>query len=325
MKKNFWKNKKVLVTGHEGFLGSWLTRALVEKGARVVGVDKVKDRPCSVLKGSRSKIKGIKADIVDLRLMKRIVNRYKPRIIFHLAAEAIVGKANKEPVDTFKSNIEGTWNILEASRDKKFIEAIVAASSDKAYGSHKELPYKEGASLKGDHPYDASKSCADLVCYTYWNTYKVPVCVTRCGNIYGPGDFNYSRLVPDAIRCAIKGRQFTIRSDGRFTRDYVYVEDIVNGYVMLAEKMKKLKLYGEAFNFSNENPVTVIGIVKKIYGLTGKKPDYKILNEVKYEIKHQYLSSRKSRKILNWESKYSLKEGLAKTIDWYRKKHLRCR
>ena len=320
IKKNkYWKNKRVLITGYEGFLGSNLIKTLISYGVEVIGIDKVKNRPGSVLEGLRNKIVSIKEDISNIRLIMSIINKYKPHVIFHLAAEAIVGKANENPVRTFKSNIEGTWNILEASRDKKFIEAIVVASSDKAYGSHKILPYKEDASLKGSHPYDVSKSCTDLICYAYWNTYKVPVCVTRCGNIYGPGDFNFSRVVPDAICCALKGKRFIIRSDGKFTRDYVYVEDIVNGYIVLAEKMKKLKLYGEAFNFSDENPITVIEMVKKIYNLTGKKPDYKILNQAKYEIKHQYLCSMKARKILDWKPGYTMEEGLKRTMEWYEK------
>lgn len=318
--KNFWKNKLVLITGHEGFLGSNMAKILLGRRARIIGVDKVKNRPGTMLEGLRKDIICIKGDISDLKLVERTVDKYKPQVIFHIAAEAIVGEVNRNPVKAFKSNIEGTWNILEASRGKKFIEAIVAASSDKAYGSHKSLPYEEDAVLKGDHPYDVSKSCADLICYAYWNTYKAPVCVTRCGNIYGPGDFHFSRIVPDAIRCAIKGRVLPIRSDGKFTRDYVYVEDIVNGYMVLAEKMKKLKLYGEAFNFSYENPITVIEMANKIYKLTGRNPDYKILNEAKYEIKHQFLCSLKARKVLDWKPKYTLDEGLKKTIEWYEKK-----
>jgi len=320
MDKKFWKGKKVLITGHEGFLGSNLTKTLFSYGACLIGVDKIENRPISVLNGFRKDIVCIKGDISDLKLVNSIINKYKPQFIFHLAAEAIVGECNKNPIKTFKSNIEGTWNILEASRNKKFIEAIVVASSDKAYGSHKVLPYKEDAPLRGAHPYDVSKSCADLVCYTYWNTYKVPVCVTRCGNIYGPGDLNFSRVIPDAIRCVLNGKEFLIRSDGKFTRDYVYVDDIVNGYITLAEKIKKLKLYGEAFNFSNENPIIVVDIVKKIYSLTGKRPKYKILNKAKYEIKHQYLCSDKARKILGWKPEYTLEKGLKKTIEWYGEK-----
>jgi CDP-glucose 4,6-dehydratase len=320
MNKDFWKGKRVLITGYEGFLGSNLTKVLIDCGAYIAGVDIIKNKPLSVLDGFRKDIVCIKGNINNLKFVKNIINKYKPQVIFHLAAEAIVGECNKNPVKAFKSNIEGTWNILEALRAKKFVEAIVVASSDKAYGSHKTLPYKEGAALKGNHPYDVSKSCADLICYTYWNTYRAPVCVTRCGNIYGPGDLNYSRVVPDAIRCSLKNMQFKIRSDGKFTRDYVYVEDIVNGYITLAEKMKKLKLCGEAFNFSDENPITVMELVKKIYRLENKNPDYKVLNKARYEIKHQYLCSRKARRILGWGPKYTLEKGLKKSIDWYKGK-----
>lgn len=320
MVKNFWKNKKVLITGHEGFLGSNIAKALLERGSKVIGVDKIKERSCNALEGLRKDIICVKGDISDLKLVKRIVETHKPRVMFHIAAEAIVGEANKNPVGAFKSNIEGTWNILDASRGKKFIDAIVVASSDKAYGSHKELPYKEETALRGKHPYDVSKSCADLICHAYWNTYKVPVCVTRCGNIYGPGDFHFSRIVPDAVRCALKSETLLIRSDGEFTRDYVYVEDVVNGYIALAEKMKKLKLYGEAFNFSCEDPITVIEMVKAIFRLLGKNPDYKILNKVKYEIKDQFLCSRKARKVLDWKPGFTLNEGLKKTIEWYEEK-----
>jgi len=314
----YWQDKKVLITGHEGFLGSNLTKTLLALGADIVGLDKVKDKSGSILSGLRRDIVCIKGDISDIKLVKRVINKYKPEVIFHIAAEAIVGRANKDPVEAFRSNIEGTWNILESSRGKLFIEAIVVASSDKAYGSHKILPYKENAALKGDHPYDVSKSCTDLICHTYWNTYKTPVCVTRCGNIYGPGDLNFSRLIPDAVRCALKNKKFTIRSDGKFTRDYVYVGDIVNGYIMLAEKMKRSRLCGEAFNFSDENPITVIEMTKNIYSLAGQKPDYEILNSAKYEIKHQYLCSKKARKVLGWRPKYSLNEGLKSTIEWYK-------
>jgi len=306
------------VTGHEGFLGSWLSRALLENGAKVVGLDKVANRPHSILKDLRKDIICIKGDVSDLKLVKKIIDKYKPRIIFHLAAEAIVGEANKNPIRTFKSNIEGTWNILEAARDKKFIKALVIASSDKAYGAHKELPYKEDAALKGNHPYDASKSCADLLCLAYYNTYDVPVCVTRCGNIYGPGDYHFSRIIPDVIRSAIKNEIFLIRSDGKFTRDYIYVDDIVTGYVKLAEVMVKKKLSGEAFNFSNEKPISVLEIVKIIYNLTNKKPKYRILNVAKYEIRDQYLSAEKAKRNLGWRPRYNLREGLINTIKWYK-------
>jgi len=313
----FWKNKTVLVTGHEGFLGSWLAKTLVERGAKVVGLDKVSGRKYSVLKDCRSKIVGIKGDVCDLGLVERIIKRFRPAVIFHLAAEAIVTEANKNPVKTFKSNIEGTWNVLEASRNKKFVEAVIAASSDKAYGSHEKLPYREDAPLKGAHPYDASKSCADLLCYVYHNTYGLPVCVTRCGNIFGPGDHHFSRIVPDAVNCAIRNDTFYIRSDGTFTRDYIYVEDIVSGYMRLAENLRKKRLHGEAFNFSNERPVSVLELVKLIYKMAGRKPQYKILNSARHEIRDQYLSSGKARKYLGWKPEHGPAEGMLKTIEWY--------
>ncbi|MDP2923373.1 MAG: GDP-mannose 4,6-dehydratase [Candidatus Omnitrophota bacterium] len=319
MDKRFWKNKKALVTGYEGFLGSNLTKNLISYSAKIIGLDQVKNRPISVLNSSlRKDIICIKGNVGDLKIVRNVINKYKPQIIFHLAAEAIVNRANKNPILTFESNIKGTWNILEASRDKKFIEAIVVASSDKAYGSHKILPYEEDAPLKGDHPYDVSKSCADLISYAYYHTYNLPVAITRCGNVYGPGDFNFSRIIPDAVKCALSNKTFFIRSDGKFTRDYIYIDDIADGYILLAEKLQKNKLAGEAFNFSNEKPITVIELAKRIYQLVRLKPNYRILNQAKYEIRNQYLASAKARKILGWKPKYNLEEGLNKTIEWYR-------
>ncbi|MBM3251241.1 MAG: NAD-dependent epimerase/dehydratase family protein [Candidatus Omnitrophica bacterium] len=319
MGKRFWKDKAVFISGYEGFLGSNLAKNLIGCSAKIIGLDRVKNRPISVLDSYlRKNIICIKGDVGNLKIVRGIINKYKPRVIFHLAAEAIVGKAHKNPLKTFKSNIEGTWNILEACRDKKFIEAIVVASSDKAYGSHKRLPYEEGAPLKGEHPYDVSKSCADLISRAYYHTYNLPVAITRCGNIYGPGDFNFSRIIPDTIRCALSAKALCIRSDGKFIRDYIFVDDIVNGYILLAEKMRRLKLAGQAFNFSNDNPMMVIELVKKIYQLTGKDSNYRILNKARYEIERQYLSSNKARRILNWRPALGLEETLKLTIDWYR-------
>lgn len=317
--KKFWKNKKVFITGHEGFLGSWLTKVLIELGAEIIGLDIVKNRKLSVLNENnlRESFKGIKGNVVNLKLIKRIIAQEKPDIIFHLAAEAIVGRSNENPITAFKSNIEGTWNILEAARNKDYITAIVIASSDKAYGSHKKLPYSENAALKGDHPYDVSKSCSDLIAYTYFHTYNLPLSVTRCGNIYGPGDYNFSRIIPDAMRCINNDKTLLIRSDGKFVRDYVYVEDIVNGYLLLAEKVKKLNLGGEAFNFSDENPLTVIAVLNKLFKIAAKKINYKILNQAKYEIKKQYLDSKKARIVLGWKPNFSLDQGLKKTLQWY--------
>ncbi len=317
--KNFWRNKRVLITGFEGFLGSHVTRMLQSLGARVVGLDiKVRRRQTILTPSDLRKIRVVKGNVANLSLVKRILKEHKIEFIFHLAAEALVGRCLKTPLKGFASNIQGTWNILEAARDNRDLRAIILASSDKAYGRHIKLPYREDACLKGDHPYDVSKSCADLIAATYARTYNLPVCTTRCGNIYGPGDFNFSRLIPDALRAALKNKTLLIRSNGRFIRDYVYVDDIVNGYILLAEEMTKSHLGGEAFNFSLGKPLSVIDVVRKIYHLTDRAPRYKILDQTGFEIPRQYLSSRKARRILGWRPRTATDKGLKKTLNWYR-------
>lgn len=318
MKSKFWQNKRVLITGHEGFLGSWLTKTLFKSSEKTIGFDKTLDPTTPILNNCRKNIVSIRGNVANFNLLKKVIDKYEPQVIFHLAAETLVDKTQKIPLQTFKTNIQGTWNILEAARDKAFIESIVVASSDKAYGSHKVLPYKENMPLKGSRPYDVSKSCVDLLCYTYYDTYKMPVCTTRCGNIFGPGDYNFSRIIPDTIESILSNKVLQIRSDGKFTRDYIYVEDVVSGYIMLAENIKKLGLAGNAFNFSTEKPISVLDLVNRIYLLFDKKTNYKILKKAEYEIKHQFLSAQKARKMLNWKPKYSLEKGLVKTIKWYK-------
>jgi CDP-glucose 4,6-dehydratase len=323
MNKSFWKNKKVLITGFEGFLGSNLTRALISSGANIFGLDiKVKRRDTILNSDDYRKISLTKGSVTDYQLLRKIIIKNKINVVFHLAAEAIVGKCYGSPLRTFSTNIKGTWNILEVCRVSEDIQSIVIASSDKAYGAHKKLPYTEEAPLQGNHPYDASKSCADIIANTYAHTYNLPVCITRCGNIFGPGDFNFSRLIPDVIISALAERKFRIRSDGKFIRDYVFVDDIVDGYIILAERISKLNLLGEAFNFSNEKPVRVLELVNKIYNLVNKKPNYVILNLSKYEIRYQYLASGKAKRILNWKARHDLKSGLIKTINWYSKNNV---
>jgi len=318
MNNKFWKQKNVLITGFEGFLGSNLTKSLIHSGANIYGLDiKVRRNETLLTVPDYRRIKIIKASVTNYNLIKNIVIKKRINIIFHLAAETLVGNCFNHPRKALSTNIEGTWNILEACRGLKTIQAIVIASSDKAYGSHKKLPYREDAPLIGNHPYDVSKSCADLIAFTYFHSYGLPVAITRCGNIYGPGDFNFSRIIPDAIRCALKGKTLYIRSDGRFTRDYVFVDDIIKGYTMLAEKLRSLKLDGEAFNFSCEDPVMVIKLADQIFKAAGKKPNYRILNKAKYEIRDQYLSSAKARRKIGWRPKYSLEAGLKKTTQWY--------
>ena len=314
----YFKNKRVLVTGYEGFLGSNLSKILVDLKASVFGLDIVTNRKDSILKNDYKNIQIINGDVADFNKTVNIIVKNKIEIIFHLAAESLVGKAFADPRNTFTTNICGTWNILEASRISKTVKSIVVASSDKAYGSHNRLPYKEKAPLFGSHPYDVSKSCADLLAYSYFKTYGLPVCVTRCGNIFGPGDFNFSRIIPDSIKSMILNKTLIIRSDGKYTRDYIYVDDIVSGYLILAVKMNELKIHGEAFNFSNENPISVLNLVKLISKINGKsKLSYEIKNKAEKEIKHQYLSASKAKKVLKWQPEHSLEQGLEKTIAWY--------
>lgn len=318
-RKRFWMNKRILITGFEGFLGAHLTEALIFYGAKVTGLDiRVNRKQTIFTPATYRKIKVIKGNVANFKLVRDIINKQKIEIVFHLAAEALVERGYASPLRLFESNICGTWNILEACRLSGLLEAIVVASSDKAYGEHKRLPYKESYPLFGKHPYDVSKSCADLITNAYFYSFNLPVAVTRCGNIYGPGDFNFSRLTPDAIRCIVSNKEFLIRSDGKFTRDFIYVSDIVNGYLLLAENMRKLHLAGQAFNFSDERPINVLDFVRLIYRLTDKKYNYRILNRVKHEIKHQYLNSAKAQRILKWSPSIPLEKGLAITIDWYK-------
>jgi CDP-glucose 4,6-dehydratase len=317
---SFWIDRPVFVTGATGLLGSWLVKQLVKNGADTVAL--VRDWvPQSELVASSAleKIKTVRGDVRDQELIERILGEYEIDTVFHLAAQTIVGVANRNPVSTFDVNIQGTVSVLEAGRRSPLVKQIIVASSDKAYGDQEVLPYDENTPLQGRHPYDASKSCADLVSQSYWTTFETPVCVTRCGNFYGGGDLNWNRLVPGTIRSAIRGERPIIRSDGTYIRDYFYIEDGAIAYMALAEAMAgDRSLLGEAFNFSNELQINVLDLVKKILKITNRpdlKPD--IRNEAASEIKNQYLSAKKAREHLGWAPSFTLEEGLAKTYDWY--------
>ncbi|MCK4649193.1 GDP-mannose 4,6-dehydratase, partial [bacterium] len=252
--------------------------------------------------------------------VENIFKKYKPDTCFHLAAQAIVGKANQSPLPTFESNIRGTWNVLEVARNKGIGQMIIA-SSDKAYGEHEKLPYTEDFSLSALHPYDASKACCDILARTYAHTYDLPIAVTRCANIYGGGDLNFSRIIPDTIRSVLYKRNPIIRSDGTPLRDYIYIEDVVNAYLVLAEKLDDKKIRGQAFNFGTARPISVLNLVTKIIDISGKtslKPVVKGKGKVRGEIDEQYLSSQKAGDLLGWRHRVSIEEGLSKTIDWYR-------
>lgn len=318
MSDEFWKNRNVFVTGCTGLLGSWLTKALVERGANVTGL--IRDLvPKSNLNwsGFNDKINIVRGEIEDYFLLERTINEYEVDTVFHLAAQTIVTIANRNPLSTFESNIKGTWNILEACRRSSLVKRIVVASSDKAYGDQEKLPYDENTPLEGRHPYDVSKSCSDLLCRAYFETYKLPICVTRCGNFYGGGDLNFNRIVPGTIRSILNNERPIIRSDGTLIRDYFYIEDAVEAYLLLAGMMEELNIQGEAFNFSNEIQVTVLELVNKVIKLMESDLKPKTLNEVTNEIKHQYLSAKKAEEMLGWKPKYTLEEGLKRTIKWY--------
>lgn len=327
----FWKGKKVLVTGANGFLGSHLSLELLNKGALVIGIIKIdpKDSFLRLSPGKlkHGKIKIIKSDIVNFRAMLRIFKTYKPDICLHVAAQPIVGIANKSPLPTFEANIKGTWNILEATRIYA-TQAVVVASSDKAYGEHKKLPYKEEASLKALHPYDASKSCADILTRVYAHTYNLSTAVTRCANIYGAGDFNYSRIIPATIRSAIFNENPIIRSDGTPLRDYIFIDDVVNAYLVLAKNLYNAKIKpGEAFNFGSGKPISVISLVEEILAIAKKtdlEPEILSKRKIKGEIDKQYLSSAKAGKILKWKCRFTLTQGLWKTYQWY-SDYFRCK
>lgn len=318
LNENFWKDKNILVTGCTGLLGSWITESLVSKKGNVIGL--IRDSvPKSRLYQSKiiNDIISVRGEIENYFSLERLLNEYEIDTVFHLAAQTIVTLANRNPISTFKSNIEGTWNILEACRRSSQVSRIVVASSDKAYGDQLVLPYDEKTPLEGRHPYDVSKSCADLICRMYYETYNLPVCITRCGNLYGPGDLNFNRIIPGTIQSVFHQKRPVIRSDGSPLRDYFYVHDAVLAYELLAEKMDNKKIHGEAFNFSTEQPHSVLEIVQKTIDLMGSdlKPD--ILNHSSNEIQDQYLSAQKAKKILNWKSKYNLDQGLKETIEWY--------
>jgi CDP-glucose 4,6-dehydratase len=319
LNREFWIDRPTYVTGGTGLVGSWLVKRLIEAGADVVCL--VRDWvPQSELvrKGWIEQIKVVRGDICDRALQERILGEYEIDTVIHLAAQTIVTIANRNPISTFETNIAGTWNLLEACRRSPRVRQIVVASSDKAYGDQEALPYNENTPLQGQHPYDVSKSAADLIACTYAKSYDVPVAITRCGNFYGGGDLNWNRIIPGTIRSVLRGQRPVIRSDGSYIRDYFYVEDGAAAYMALAEALaKRPELRGQAFNFSNEIQVTVGEIVSQILKLMGSDLKADIRNEVTNEIHHQYLSARKARELLNWHPLFTLEGGLQKTIKWY--------
>jgi CDP-glucose 4,6-dehydratase len=320
LNKAFWLDRPTFVTGGTGLVGSWLVKRLVHAGADVVCL--VRDwvpQSEMVRTGYIDKVKTVRGDVLDRDLLERILGEYEVDTVIHLAAQTIVTIAERNPISTFETNIAGTWNLLEACRRSPKVRQIVIASSDKAYGDQDSLPYSERTPLQGKHPYDVSKSAADLIAGVYAKTYGLPVVITRCGNFYGGGDLNWNRIIPGTIRSILRGQRPIIRSDGKFVRDYFYVEDGAAAYMLLAEKLcANRKLQGEAFNFSNEIQISVCEIVDKVLQLMNSNLEPEILNETSNEIRQQYLSAEKARRVLGWNPLLSLDQGLALTIEWYR-------
>jgi CDP-glucose 4,6-dehydratase len=321
VERSYWNRKSVLVTGCTGLVGSWLTAALVERGAQVVGL--VRDHvPRSNLYrlGLDRRITIARADVCDHEAVSRVMNEYEVDTLFHLAAQTIVGIANRAPLSTFEANIRGTWTVLEAARLTPTMARVVMASSDKAYGVHEVLPYREDAPLLGRHPYDASKSCSDILAQVYHVHYGMPVAIARCGNIFGGGDLNFNRIVPEIMRAVYHGERPAIRSDGSPTRDYLYVEDVAEAYLELARALDEPAQHGKAFNFSYEQPRTVLELIEQALAVLGRPdlvPDIRGKGVPAGEIPHQYLCSERARAELGWRPRFGLEEGFKRTYAWY--------
>lgn len=318
---SFWNNRTAFVTGATGFIGAHVTRYLVEQGARVVCLQRDAVRVNALdLFNLRPRVTVVQGQLEDYALLERILNEYEIEAVFHLAAQAIVGAANRSPLSTFESNIRGTYFLLEACRVNQTVKRVVVASSDKAYGSHAKLPYQEDYPLLGLFPYDASKVCTDVLARAYAHSYALPVAVTRFANIYGPGDMNLSRIIPGTILSVLRAEAPLIRSDGTPLREFVYVDDVARGYLLLAEKIEAAR--GEAFNFGAGEPIQVLALVRRIIELAGQagqlEPQIMLSHKIEREIDAQYLAAEKAAARLGWRAEISLDEGLRRTIEWYR-------
>lgn len=321
IKSTHWLDRPTFITGATGLVGSWLVKALVQSGADIVCL--VRDwvpQSEMIRTNLLDRVKVVRGDIRDQGLLERVLGEYEIDTVLHLAAQTIVTIANRNPISTFETNIAGTWDLLEACRRSPKVKHVVLASSDKAYGDQKHLPYSEETPLQGQHPYDVSKACADLIARTYAVSYGLPVAITRCGNFYGGGDLNWNRIIPGTIRSILRGEKPVIRSDGKYVRDYFYVEDGAASYMLLAEKLAMMPdLKGEAFNFSNETQISVIEIVENIIKLMGSNLRPEIRNETTNEIHDQCLSAEKARTRLGWKPLFTLEQGLQRTIEWYKR------
>jgi len=317
----FWSHRRVFITGATGLVGSWLARDLVESGVYVVALVRDWDPLSEFMRsGTVHKTAVVNGSLQDYATLERAISEHEIDTVFHLGAQALVGTAYRSPLITFESNIRGTYNVLEACRvHAGLVKTVVIASSDKAYGECQDLPYSEDMAPLGRHPYDVSKSCADLLAQAYFRTYSLPVVIARCGNIYGGGDLNWSRIIPGTIRSLIQSEPPLIRSDGTMIRDYIYIKDIIRAYKLIAEASERSEIMGEAFNFGPQEPISVSEVVDLLRNLMERQDLCPIiLNQAKAEIPCQYLSAEKAAGLLNWRPKHSLESGLHETINWYR-------
>lgn len=318
---SFWAGRRAFVSGTTGLLGAWLAEELLARGAEVVAL--VRDwvpNSRAVTAGVLDRCTVVRGDLEDLDVVVRALNEYEVDSVFHLGAQAIVGTAVRHPLSTFESNVRGTWTLLEAVRQcPRLVQRVVVASSDKAYGEQPVLPYTEEMPLQGRFPYDVSKSCSDLIALSYFHTWRTPLAVTRCGNLFGGGDLNFNRLIPGTIRSVLRGEAPVVRSDGTFVRDYVYVRDAVAAYLLLAERLPAEGVTGEAFNFGPQEPLSVLEVVNRILAAMGRSDLVPvILNQATHEIPRQYLDCAKATARLGWAPTHSFEEGLRETIAWYR-------
>jgi CDP-glucose 4,6-dehydratase len=317
---NSWNERRVLVTGATGLVGSWLVKALVDQGAHVVAfVRDLEPNSEFTRSGICQKVSIANGELEDYKAIERAVNENEVSVVFHLGAQAIVSTARRSPLATMESNIRGTYNVLEACRvHRELVEAVIVASSDKAYGESSQLPYVETMRLAGTQPYEVSKSCADLISQSYYSTYELPIAIARCGNIYGGGDLNWNRIIPGTIRACLQGLAPVIRSDGTFVRDYVYVKDVVSAYICMADSLLTKSVIGEAFNISPAKAYSVVEIVEAIQKTSNCVHLPPIIeNRAKGEIHSQYLDGDKTQRLLGWHPSFSLEQGLVETIAWY--------
>jgi len=317
---SYWNNRTVLVTGACGFVGSWLVDLLLEANASVVAFVLTPDPQSQLFRsGNAQRCTVVQGDLRERGHIERALNEHDCDSVFHLGAQTLVGPANRAPLETWESNVRGTYLLLEACRQLSgLVRTIVIASSDKAYGSATTLPYSEDTPLQGLHPYDCSKSCTDMIAQVYANTYKLPLVIARCGNIYGGGDLNWSRIVPGTIRWVLRGEHPILRSDGTFLRDYLYAKDAADAYMAMGEAIETKGLAGRAFNFGPGSPHTVLQIVEAITRLMNRTDLTPIIEATaRAEIQDQYLDSTAAGQVLGWRPKWSLEAGLAASIEWY--------